>query len=244
MVPANAGTIVDLGAGTGALTRQLVGRAEEVVAVEPDDRMRSVLIESVPTVRAVNGRGESMPLPDGSADAVLASSSWHWMDPAPTLAEVARVLVPGGILGAVWSGPDPEGPLMAQAQAMLADRSDRGRAAGEETATGSDLPGIADLMMGDARRISSSLEIPTGSPFEPPEHEVFTWDVALTADEMVGLVGTLSWVITLPDEARRRVLDEARQLLGELLGVAGDVTIDVAFRADAWRSARSPLRDV
>ena len=67
----------------GALTRLLVGRADEVVAVEPDDRMRAVLIESVPGVRAVAGRGESIPLPDASVDAVLASSSWHWMDTGP-----------------------------------------------------------------------------------------------------------------------------------------------------------------
>ena len=123
ILPPGLGTVVDLGAGTGALTRLLVGRAEKVVAIEPDDRMRSVLTQEIPGIRALAGRGESIPLPDGSADAVLASSSWHWMDPVPTLNEVGRVLVPGGVLGALWSGPDPEGPFLAQAQALLADRS-------------------------------------------------------------------------------------------------------------------------
>ena len=83
-LPAHVGTVVDLGAGTGALTRLLIAKADEVVAVEPDDRMRSVLIEAVPTARAVKGTGESMPIPDQSADVLLASSSWHWMDPIPT----------------------------------------------------------------------------------------------------------------------------------------------------------------
>ncbi|HEY5012101.1 MAG TPA: class I SAM-dependent methyltransferase, partial [Acidimicrobiia bacterium] len=87
-LPTHVGRVVDLGAGTGALTRLLIDRADEVVAVEPDDRMRSVLTEGVPGVRAVMGRGESMPIPDSCADAVLASSSWHWMDPTPTLREV------------------------------------------------------------------------------------------------------------------------------------------------------------
>ena len=87
--------------------------------MEPDDRMRAVLTASVPGVRAVAGRGESIPLPDASADAVLASSSWHWMDPVPTLLEVGRVLVPGGTLAAVWSGPDPEAGLISQARALL-----------------------------------------------------------------------------------------------------------------------------
>ncbi len=89
------GRVVDLGAGTGALTRLLVGRCEEVIAVEPDVRMRSVLEAEVPEALALEGRGESIPVEDGTVDAVLASSSWHWMDPVPTLREVGRVLVPG-----------------------------------------------------------------------------------------------------------------------------------------------------
>ena len=122
ILPNRVGKVVDLGAGTGALTRLLVDRASEVVAVEPDDRMRSVLAEELPAVRSVTGRGESMPIPDGDVAAVLASSSWHWMDPVPTLREVGRVLVPGGTLGVVWSGPDRNGPLIAQARALLAEQ--------------------------------------------------------------------------------------------------------------------------
>ncbi len=122
LLPDHAERVVDLGAGTGALTRLLVGRADEAVAVEPDDRMRAVLEREVPAARAVGGRGESIPLPDGCVQAVLASSSWHWMDPLATLHEVGRVLVPGGVLGVLWFGPDPEGPFMSQAQAVLADR--------------------------------------------------------------------------------------------------------------------------
>ena len=57
-----------------------------------------------------------MPLPDASADAVIASSSWHWVDPVPALHEVGRVLVPGGALGAVWSGPDRDAAFIAEAR--------------------------------------------------------------------------------------------------------------------------------
>ncbi len=238
MLPRKAGTVIDLGAGTGALARLLVGRVDQVVAIEPDDRMRSVL-EEVPSVRAVQGRGESIPLPDGCADAVLASSSWHWMDRDSTLAEVARVLTPGGVLGAVWTGPDPEGPFMVQAQALMADRSHRAGVTDDGVGSDEGDSGIADLIMGDALRALSSLEIPVGATFDQPEHQVFTWDVALTADELIGLLGTLSWIITMPDEARDRVITEARRLLGELLGVEGDVAVDVAFRSDAWRSVRT-----
>ena len=230
LLPDHVGLVVDLGAGTGALTRLLVARANEVVAVEPDERMRAVLMEEVPGARAVMGRGEAIPLPDGCADAVLASSSWHWMDPIPTLHEVGRVLKPNGILGAVWSGPDPDGQFMVQAQSLLAEQSGGTDRAEDDSVTG--------LILGDALRPMSTLEIPQGVPFEQPEHESFTWDVALNADELIGLLGTLSWIITMPEETRRAVFEEARRLLRDFLGVAGDVTVDVAFRSDVWRSVR------
>ena len=241
LLPAHVGTVVDLGAGTGALTRLLVDRADEVIAVEPDDRMRAVLTDEVLGVRAVMGHGESMPIPDGSADAVLASSSWHWMDPIPTLHEVGRVLVPGGILGAVWSGPDPEGPFLSQARALLTEQSkDRAAAPAEGDreggAPGGDLSG---LIMDEAHRPSMSLEIPPGVPFDQPEHELFTWDVALNADDLIGFLGTFSWIITMNEETRERLFAEARRLLREFLGVEGETTVDVAFSAAAWRSRRS-----
>lgn len=236
-LPTHVGRVIDLGAGTGALTRLLVDRADEVVAVEPDDRMRSVLAEQVPGARAVMGRGESIPVPDGCADAVLASSSWHWMDPVPTLLEVARVLVSGGIIGAVWSGPDPDGAFMVQARDLLAARSEgsAGAASVGETGGGD----LGSLILDQSQRTTFGFEVPPGVPFDPPEHEVFTWDVALNADELIGLLGTLSWIITMPDDRRERVVAEARRLLRELLGVEGDVTVDVAFRADAWQARRN-----
>jgi SAM-dependent methyltransferase len=237
-LPRRVGRVVDLGAGTGALTRLLTNRADDVVAVEPDDRMRAVLKEQVSGVRAVTGRGESIPLPDSCADAVLASSSWHWMDPLPTLHEVGRVLVPGGVLGAVWSGPDPEGAFMVQARTLLAEQS---RASADRGSAADDSPDreLADVITGDGLRPTFGLEIPAEVPFGPPEQRTFTWDVALNADELIGLLGTLSWIITMPADRRERVVGEARRLLRELLGVEGDVTVDVAFRADAWKSLRN-----
>jgi SAM-dependent methyltransferase len=231
LLPTHVQRVVDLGAGTGALTRLLVDRADEVVAVEPDDRMRSVLVRAVPEARVVTGRGEAMPLPDGSADAVLASSSWHWMDPVPALHEVGRVLKPRAILGALWTGPDPEGPFISQARALLSEQP-----SGSNDAQRGDL---TELILGDALRPMSTLEIPEGVPFDQPEHEAFTWDVALNADELIGLLGTLSWVITMPEEPRNTLFAEARRLLRDLLGIEGELTVDVAFRSDVWRSSKN-----
>ncbi len=230
ILPSPVRRVVDLGAGTGALTRLLVGRADEVVAVEPDDRMRAVLTASVPGVRAVAARGESIPLPDASADAVLASSSWHWMDPVPTLLEVGRVLVPGGTLAAVWSGPDPEAALIRQARALL----------GSEGAAGIDEGSQAELSaaLNDRSALAQALEIPPGVPFDEPEQTVITWDVALNADELIGLLGTFSWVILMKDEARERLFETARRVLRDSLGVSGAVTVDIGYRAEVFKARR------
>jgi SAM-dependent methyltransferase len=230
VLPTPVHTVVDLGAGTGALTRLLVGRADEVVAVEPDDRMREVLIESVPGVRAVAGRGESIPLPDASADAVLASSSWHWMDTVPTLLEVGRVLVPGGTLAAMWSGPDPETGLIAQARELLAG-------GGTPDIDGESRSELS-ASLGNQNVLDQVLEIPPGVPFDQPEQTAITWDVALNADELIGLLGTFSWVILMEDEARDRLFDTARRVLRDSLGVFGDVTVDIGYRAEVYKARR------
>jgi SAM-dependent methyltransferase len=223
-LPRRVERVVDLGSGTGALSRLLVGRADQVVAVEPDDRMRAVLGGEFPAVAAIKGTGEDMPLDDNSADAVLASSSWHWMDLEPTLREVRRVLKTHGLLGAMWSGPDPEGPFVAQARALIAQNAGNG---GRGMST----------FLADAIRPTSTLEIPIGFGFSAPQHETFTWMLGLTADELVGLLGTMSSVINLARGEREALFTEARRLLKESLGVEGDVTIDVDFRCDAWRAS-------
>lgn len=135
LLPSRVTRVIDLGAGTGALTRLLVDRADEVIAVEPDDRMRKILVDEVPGIRAVDGHGESMPVPDRCADAVLASASWHWMDVLPALHEVARVLLPGGFLGTLWSGPDPDGP--SSARRRLSSPNETGAKAVEHPTTSS-----------------------------------------------------------------------------------------------------------
>jgi SAM-dependent methyltransferase len=245
VLPERVGRAVDLGAGTGALTRLLVGRADEVVAVEPDDRMRAVLAEAVPGARAVAGRGEAIPLPDDSVDAVLASSSWHWMETVPTLNEIGRVLVPGGVVSAMWSGPDPDSGLVAQAQALLAGDGDGaggdgGGGGGGASAMGIDEQSQAELSaaMSDQNNLIQALEIPPGLPFDQPEKKVITWNVPLNADELIGLLGTFSWVILMEDAARERLFETARRVLNDALGVSGDATVDVGYRAEVFKARR------
>ena len=95
--------VVDLAAGTGKLTEVLVAAGAEVVAVEPLDRMRAELALTVPGIPALAGTAERIPLPAASADAVFVAQAFHWFDAARALAEIARVLVPGGAVGLLWN---------------------------------------------------------------------------------------------------------------------------------------------
>ena len=102
--------VLDLGAGTGKLTRVLVGRYAHVTAVEPLDGMRRILERVVPAAEALPGSAERIPLDDASVDAVFAAQAFHWFDHDVAMPEIARVLRPGGVLCLVWNGPDESRP--------------------------------------------------------------------------------------------------------------------------------------
>ena len=108
LLPQRVKVAVDVAAGTGALARRLLDRADQVVTVEPDERMAAVLARRLPSVRLLVGRGESLPLADASADVVLVSSAWHWLDHGEAVPEFARVLRPSGLLGICWTSLDRE----------------------------------------------------------------------------------------------------------------------------------------
>ena len=88
-------TLLELGAGTGKLTRELVASGARVIALEPVAGMREVLARTAPGAELLDAVAEAIPLADASIDAVVAAQSFHWFDPEAAAAEVARVLRPG-----------------------------------------------------------------------------------------------------------------------------------------------------
>lgn len=103
--------VLDVGAGTGKLTRTLVPSGARLVAVEPVAQMRSVLERQVPGVEALAGRAEDIPLPVGSVDAIVCGQAFHWFDGPRALAEFHRVLRPGGRLGLIWNRRRSDQPV-------------------------------------------------------------------------------------------------------------------------------------
>jgi SAM-dependent methyltransferase len=103
-------SVLDLGAGTGKLTRVLAARYREVVAAEPLANMRAMLERVVPSVVALAGTAEQIPLDDGSVDGIFAAQAFHWFDKPVALREIARALRRGGVFAIVWNAPDESRP--------------------------------------------------------------------------------------------------------------------------------------
>jgi SAM-dependent methyltransferase len=211
LLPDGARTVLDLGAGTGKLTQSLVARGLDTVAVEPDAKMRATLAARLPTVRALDGRAEAIPLPDGSVDVVTVGQAWHWVDEAVALPEVARVLRPGGTLALVWNLRDERVPWVHRL---------------------SDAIGQSDA----ERLIEGVLEI--GPPFGPTERFVVPWDRPMDGDGLLELVRSRSYVITATPAEREAILDGVRALIADDPDIGGGATFALPYRTNVFRARR------
>lgn len=118
----DARTVIELGAGTGKLTRVLVEQGHDVHAMDPDPEMLRVLQERLPGVRTSIATAEAIPAPDRSVDVVVAAQSFHWFDPEAALPEIARVLKPGGHLALVWNERDERIPWVRRLGKVLGEQ--------------------------------------------------------------------------------------------------------------------------
>ncbi len=112
-------TVLELGAGTGKLTRVLVGLGHDVHATDPDAEMLAVLEARLPGVRTAVASAEEIPLPDWSVDAVVAAQAFHWFDLDRALPEIARVLRPEGMLCLLWNQRNEKIPWVRRLGALI-----------------------------------------------------------------------------------------------------------------------------
>ena len=166
LLPPGATDALEIGAGTGLLTRLLAARVAHVTAVEPDDRMRAVLTASAPGVDVRPGHAEELPADSSSYDVVLAASAWHWVDEARAVPEVARVLRPARPPGAGVERPRP----IRRLDALAVGRRHRVQPRGQADA------------VDQHRRRRHIVNVDAGgeSPFDPPETQLFRWTRPMT----------------------------------------------------------------
>jgi len=181
--------VVDLGAGTGKLTRSLVALGHRVWAVEPLPEMLEQLVAAAPGAFDLLGSAEVIPLPDASADVVTAAQAFHWFDQAVALPEIARVLRPGGRLAVVWNTRDDRDAWV----------SELSRAIGAES-----------VSRGDAEE-----PIDASGLFGPVEKATFSWAQRLDAPTLRDLVLSRSYVAVKPREEQERILGDVDRLFDE-----------------------------
>lgn len=186
LLPDGPRQVADVGAGTGKLTAVLQAAGHEVTAVDPDEKMLAALTARYPGTPTLVGTGESLPLPDGSVDAVTFGQAWHWVDPALASAEAARVLRPGGVLALLWNIRDETVPWVKELGEVMH-------------------PSNAEIMI-------SADAVVVAPPFGPAEHTTMTWSTAFDVDGLLDLAASRSYVITATPERRIEIMDGVRAL--------------------------------
>lgn len=182
-------TVLDLGAGTGKLTRALVPRAQHVIAVDPGTQMLAQLRRVVPDAEAMLGTAEEIPLRDGSVEAVVCGQSFHWFRVDEARAEIRRVLRSGGGLGLIWNMRDQEDELQVEITKLLAPL----------------VPSRRATERGVRQFVTNTL----------PDVEQF--DVAfaeeLDADSVVERLASTSFVAEASEEKRTQLFEALRELV-------------------------------
>jgi SAM-dependent methyltransferase len=179
--------VLDLGAGTGKLTCLLVRTGAPVVAVEPVAAMRALLT----CAPVLDGTAEAIPLGDASVDAVVVGQAFHWFDPEPALAEIARVLRPGGGLGLIWNERDERVPWVDALGRIVNWQVERPYQRHRDWAAVVDASGR----------------------FSPVEHRQLPHEQEVDADALVDRMLSTSYVATWSSERQATVAAEVRALV-------------------------------
>lgn len=186
--------VLDLAAGTGKLTVDLAATGATVTAVEPVAAMRAALEALLPDIEIHDGTAEALPLRDGSVDLVTVAQGFHWFDAPKALAEIRRVLRPGGGLAMIWNVRD--------------------ETVGWVRELGQIKDAVADGPPYDLhQQVDWEAVVAADGGYGPVTQDWFpNWQDA-TVETVVGRTASTSWISALPDDRREAVLDDVRALL-------------------------------
>lgn len=209
--------LLDLAAGTGKLTRALLGLEATVVAVEPVAGMRRTLAQAVPGAAVVAGVAQAIPLGAGTVDVVTVAQAFHWFASPPAVREVHRVLRPGGGLAVLWNRRDLEDPFQRTLQQLMAPW--RGPAPTHES--------------GEWRRAVEG--VAGGRLFRPEGRFEVAWRQPLDVEGVVARVASVSFIAAMDQAARARLLGEVRDA-----AVATRAPISLPYLTEVFAYRRTP----
>ena len=179
--------VLELGAGTGKLTAQLLAQGHDVVAVDPLVDMLAQMNAVAPDARRVVGTAEAVPVATSTVTTVIAAQAFHWFDRTLALPEIARVLRPGGTLALVWNAGDYSVPWVRRVLGLIGLGPDT---IGADPLDGSEL-------------------------FQPAERRAFRHWQRFTKDGLLGFIASSSALAVMSETERRSTLDEASRLYDE-----------------------------
>jgi SAM-dependent methyltransferase len=215
--------LLELGAGTGKLTRLLAPLGSEILVVEPVEEMLARLQEHVPQAERVGGVAEAVALPDGSVDAIVAAQAFHWFDAPVALREMHRVLRPDGRVGLVWNRRDEAVGWVGKVGELI----ERHRAG---------TPGYAH---GRWREPFDDTTL-----FSPLELHRFPYVQELTREAACDRVESISFIAALPDAERAAVRAEVLALLDADPATQGRELLELPYVCDVYTCRRLPERDL
>lgn len=202
--------VVDVGAGTGKLTRAvLAAGVASVTAVDPDPLMLVGLHSVLPDVPVLEGTAESLPLPDDSADAVVLGQAWHWVDPEAGSREIGRVLRDGGVLGLIWNIRDAGVGWVARMSEIMHNSN------------------AEDMIASGGPRVAA--------PFSTLESRSWEWSRSMTRSELLAMARSRSYLITAGPQERARVEAGLEELFDEI-GAIGDAAVELPYVTTAFRA--------
>ncbi|MEZ5865533.1 MAG: class I SAM-dependent methyltransferase [Geminicoccaceae bacterium] len=213
---------LEVGAGTGKFIPTLQQTGCAIMALEPIAEMREQLVRAFPDVRALAGTADSIPLPDSAVDAVVCAQAFHWFATPEAVAEMRRVLVPGGVLGLIWNVRD------------------------EDVAWVAALSAITDRREGDTPRYRTGA---WRAAFPAPglafigERQVRNAHVGSAADVVLKRTLSVSFIAGLPADERAEVEREVRALISRTPELAGDKDVAFPYRTSMYayrKTCRGP----
>jgi SAM-dependent methyltransferase len=222
--------VVDLAAGTGKLTSLMAGTGAELVAVEPVAAMRDRLRQRLPQVPAIAGVAEALPLTDQSVDALVVAQAFHWFDARRAMAEIARVVRPGGYLGLIWNARDRSLEWIDQVWSVM-DRVER-HAPWREQRDGA---GPAEDTLARSERLLAG---PGDSNWSPWVEATFFHVHDSSHDDVIDRMRSVSHIAVLPPARQGSVLDEIRAILANHPQTRQKSSLGVPYRVDVMYAQR------
>jgi len=218
LVPDDAELVVELGGGTGKLTRAMAALGSRVVAVEPDPRMLAVLRGL--GLEGVEGSAERIPFGDGVADAVVAGSSLHWFALEQALPEIQRVLRPNGRFAFGWNHRDDRNPAIARMAEVIYAAQTR-------------TPGPR------WRSRDWAADLTASGLFRDVEQVRFEHVLELPREALHDHLMSYSGIAALPEDERRPVFSEVAALLDSDESVSAGGRLRLPFVVSAYRATRA-----